>query len=202
MKRAVNSIPLLYALMLFSGMRPLVDLIHGEWYYPQMMTETGLLSVCYLSASLAVTPVLLLISRLGRGAVFGQWLLQRRKHFGLASFIFAAAHLLHYIRYSDGLIVAWLEAFDLPFLVGWIAFIVLAILALTSNKGSIRRLKRFWKTLHRLVYIAAALTFWHWYLFDEVTSRVLFWLAVLVIPKLVHIGLRLKAFKSVRRTPV
>ncbi|MEO5511158.1 MAG: ferric reductase-like transmembrane domain-containing protein, partial [Longimicrobiales bacterium] len=47
--------------------------------------------------------------------------------------------------------------------VGFTAFICLLLLALTSTKGSIRRLGKRWVTLHRLVYVAGALGVLHFY---------------------------------------
>jgi len=48
-----------------------------------------------------------------------------------------------------------------------VAIVALALmipLALTSTKGWMRRLGRNWKLLHRLVYVAAALSIAHFYL--------------------------------------
>jgi sulfoxide reductase heme-binding subunit YedZ len=47
---------------------------------------------------------------------------------------------------------------------GWIALVIFLALAITSNKASTRKLGRRWKSLHRLVYLAAVLTFVHWLL--------------------------------------
>jgi sulfoxide reductase heme-binding subunit YedZ len=49
-------------------------------------------------------------------------------------------------------------------LTGWIAFLIFAALAITSNDASVRLLKRGWKKLHMLVYLGALLTFAHWVL--------------------------------------
>ena len=35
-------------------------------------------------------------------------------------------------------------------------------LAVTSNDSSVRRLKRWWKPIHRWIYLAALLTLLHW----------------------------------------
>jgi len=171
MTRILYSIPLLYLVMLLPGRLSISDLFHGTWYYPQMMLESGLLSVWYLILTLSVSPVLSLI---------------RRKHFGLLSFLFAAVHLLHYIRYTYDVQIIWIEFFELEFTVGWIAFALFLALAVTSNRASTRVLGRSWKRLHTLIYPAAALTYLHWYLFDHFTARVLFWLAVPVAIKLAH----------------
>jgi sulfoxide reductase heme-binding subunit YedZ len=45
---------------------------------------------------------------------------------------------------------------------GFAALLCLAPLAATSTRTMARRLGRRWKALHRLVYIATALTFIHW----------------------------------------
>ena len=74
----------------------------------------------------------------------------------------------------------------LEFAVGWLGFVIFAVLAMTSNNWSVRYLGRAWKRLHFWVYPAAALTFLHWYLFDEFTGRVLYWLAILIGVKLIH----------------
>ncbi|MEP5759910.1 MAG: ferric reductase-like transmembrane domain-containing protein [Litoreibacter sp.] len=189
MIRILYSIPVLYVAALLSGARVIWDLVDGSWYYPQMMFESGFLSVVFLIVTLAVTPTLIAINRIGRGAKFGGWLLRRRKHFGLISLIFAAVHLLHYIRYVNDFSYIWAEAFDLELLAGWLAFVVFAILGATSNRASIRKLGGSWKKLHRLIYPAAGLSFLHWYLFDLFAERVVFWLTIIVAVKLIHVGL-------------
>ena len=57
-------------------------------------------------------------------------------------------------------------------LAGWIALALFVPLAVTSNDISVRRLRRSWKTVHRLVYPAAILVFVHWVLsaFDPTTA--------------------------------
>ena len=193
MSRILNSIPLLYVLMLFPGRLSIWDIFHGTWYYPQMMSESGQLSIWYLILTLAVTPMLMVINRVGRGAAIGIWLLRRRKHFGLGSFIFATVHALHYIRDTGDLGSLWFEAFYIEILVGWLALVIFLVLALTSNRASTRRLGRWWKPLHRFVYLAAALSFLHWYLFDWNTERVMLWVGIFCTIKLGH-GL-------IKRTP-
>jgi sulfoxide reductase heme-binding subunit YedZ len=53
-----------------------------------------------------------------------------------------------------------------PFItMGFSAFVLLVPLALTSNDWAVRKLKRSWSKLHRLVYLIAILVilhyFWH-----------------------------------------
>lgn len=188
--RALHSIPLLYVVMFLTGWRLIVDLVHQSWYYPQMMHESGNLSIWYLILTLSITPALAIINHFKRGIALGRWLLRRRKHFGIASFIYAAAHTLHYIRYINDFTLIWLEALDLEYLVGWLGLILFLVLAVTSNKASVRWLGRRWKPLHRSIYLATALTWLHWYLFEFFTEEVFFWGAFLLLARVLQRGLR------------
>ncbi len=190
---ALHSIPLLYLVILWTGWTSVFDLVHQNWYYPQMMHESGYLSIWYLILTLSITPVLILVSRLKRGVGFGRWLLRRRKHFGIACFIYAAVHTLHYVRYINDFSLIWLEALDLEYLVGWLGLVLFMVLAATSNRASVRKLGRHWKPLHRLVYLATAMTWLHWYLFEFFTGEVVVWGVVLVLGRLLPRGLRLLA---------
>ena len=71
---------------------------------------------------------------------------------------------------SLGLVLAELDQDFI--LVGWLALALFVPLAVTSNDLSMRMLKRSWKSLHRLVYPAAVLTFlhWVWSAFDPTTA--------------------------------
>lgn len=189
MARYLNSIPLLYLALLAPGWLSIFDLVHGTWYYPQMMRESGVISIWYLVMSLAVTPALMLINRLGHGKVLGIWLLKRRKHFGLASFGFATVHVLHYVRYTDDLIYMVREAAEFEYLIGWIGYAVFAVLAATSNRASARQLGPNWKALHRLIYPASALIFLHWFYLKTATATFVYWLSVLVAIKAIHLAL-------------
>jgi len=47
--------------------------------------------------------------------------------------------------------------------IGFTALLLLVPLALTSTNGMMRRLGRRWQSLHRLIYVIAALAVWHFY---------------------------------------
>jgi sulfoxide reductase heme-binding subunit YedZ len=55
--------------------------------------------------------------------------------------------------------------------VGMAAFLVLIPLAITSTKGWIRRLGRRWNTLHRGIYVAAALGVVHFFWLVKADTR-------------------------------
>jgi sulfoxide reductase heme-binding subunit YedZ len=139
-----------------------------------------------LIIALAVTPLRNLWPR----QRFTAWLVRQRRYLGVAAFAYAVPHLVAYIvRLSDvARIIS--EGVEPGLLTGWIALLIFLALAVTSNNTSVRRLGESWKTLHRLAYAAAILTFLHWVLvaFDPV-------------PGYVHAGLLvvIEAFRFVKR---
>lgn len=47
----------------------------------------------------------------------------------------------------------WMSIFSIPFLLaGMVALGILTILLMTSNVYSMKKMKKYWKMLHRLVY--------------------------------------------------
>lgn len=140
---------------------PFVYLSHGflreQIYYGEMLHASGELSVRLLMLALAVTPA----RRLFPKARWPRWLVAQRRYFGVASFMYAALHTLVYLDKQD--LASILEdslAFEMW--TGWLALLIFLLLAVTSNDRAVAWLKRRWKTLHRLVYVATALTFLHW----------------------------------------
>jgi len=77
---------------------------------------------------------------------------------GLFAFFYGTLHLLTwvvFIHYFD-LEEMVKDVFERPFItVGMATWLILFVLALTSNKYAIRKLQRRWQSLHRLVYAAA-----------------------------------------------
>ena len=176
--------------MLSPGYLVFWGLFDDYWYYAQMMYQSGLYSIQLLIITVAVTPALMLISWIGYGKALGRWLLIRRKHFGLGSFVYAVAHLLHYVLHEDTWKGILTDVSKLEFTTGWIALLIFAALAATSNRWSSRRLGANWKKLHLWIYPASAAVYLHWYLFDQYTARVMFWLGIFAAVKLAHILMR------------
>lgn len=131
----------------------------GEVYYGGYVHDTGRYAAWLLLAVLLITPLRLTFP--GSGAI--RWLAAQRRYLGVASFAYAAAHLVAYLLRQEGARI--LEDLAAPgFWTGWIAFFVFAALALTSNDWAVRQLRRGWKSLHRLAHPAAILVFAHWVL--------------------------------------
>jgi sulfoxide reductase heme-binding subunit YedZ len=60
----------------------------------------------------------------------------------------------------------WGDVIKRPFItIGFTAFLLLIPLALTSNDWAVKKLKRSWAKLHKLIYVIAILAilhyFWH-----------------------------------------
>jgi len=86
-------------------------------------------------------------------------LLKNRRHIGILAFFFALVH---------GFLLVQKRNFDfLDLKTYWVycqgvaTFTIFAILAITSNDWSVKRLKKNWKKLHQLTYLAMFLLIWH-----------------------------------------
>jgi sulfoxide reductase heme-binding subunit YedZ len=87
---------------------------------------------------------------------------------GLFAFFYATLHLLTWIVFVNYFDVPSMivDIGKRPFItVGMATFVILFLLALTSNRFSIRTMGRRWQSLHRLVYVAGILAVVHfWWL--------------------------------------
>lgn len=132
-------------------------LLFGEVYYGGYVHITGRCAAWLLLIVLAMTPLRATFPGWG----VARWLVAQRRYLGVASFMYAAAHLAAYLARQDWARITE-DLAGAGFWTGWLAFLIFAALALTSNDLSVRLLKRGWKNLHRLVHVAAILVFVHW----------------------------------------
>ena len=90
---------------------------------------------------------------------FLKFLAKNRRQIGLSSFFFASIHSAITVSHLN------IDLLDLNtysvYYTGTLSLIVFAILALTSNNFSIRKLKKNWKKLHNLTYVAMVLLLIH-----------------------------------------
>ena len=159
----------------------------GDLFYGEMMHASGELSARLLLLSLAITPLRLFFSE----SNWPNWLLHRRRYFGVAAFIYAILHTAVYLDRKIGSGLLLQEAAEFSMWTGWLAMAILVPIAMTSNNAAVRRLKRTWKKLHRWVYLAAILTFIHW-----------IFVAFSFVPGLIHflILLVLETYRIWKRT--
>ena len=88
-----------------------------------------------------------------------RFLVKHRRILGLTAFALSIDHIVISLAKYD------ISLLDLAtyqtYYTGVAAFIILTLLAFTSNEWSINKLKRNWKTLHQLTYVAMFLLLWH-----------------------------------------
>ena len=130
------------------GVNPVEDILHalGEW------------GLKFLVLTLLVTPL--------KDIVGKPWLLSFRRMLGLYAFFYVLMHFLVWLILDQQLYMAGIvkDIVKRPFItLGFVAFLMLIPLAVTSTNGMMRKLGRRWKRLHRLVYPIAILGVWHFY---------------------------------------
>lgn len=120
---------------------------------------TGDWTLYFLCITLAVTPL--------RKLSGWNWLIKLRRMLGLYTFFYGLLHFTTFLWFDHFFDVQamWKDVLKRPFItVGFIAFMLLIPLALTSTNGMIKRLggKR-WQWLHRLIYVIAPLAILHFW---------------------------------------
>jgi sulfoxide reductase heme-binding subunit YedZ len=127
-----------------------------------IILRTGTLGLIFLVASLACTPVRIILGWPGA--------IQIRRALGLYGFLYAALHLWAYLVLENSLYfdLIWRDLGERrAMLIGLIAFLLLIPLAITSTRDWQRRLGKRWRSLHRLVYVATPLSVWHYLWLDR-----------------------------------
>jgi sulfoxide reductase heme-binding subunit YedZ len=157
-KTVLNSKYLLWAVLALPFLGLTNAFRAGDLFYGEVLHASGELSARLLLVTLAITPLRLFFA----ASNWPNWLLHRRRYFGVAAFMYAALHTVVYLEKKIGSGLVLQEAGELSMWTGWLALAILVPLAITSNDASVRRLKRTWKKLHRWIYPAALLTFTHW----------------------------------------
>jgi sulfoxide reductase heme-binding subunit YedZ len=131
----------------------------GEW------------TLIYLCLTLSMTPLRNITGT-------AQWILYRRM-LGLFTFFYATIHLLCYLGIDYQF--AWLDIKNdivkhRYVLLGFLSWLLLLPLALTSSDHMIRKLKMNWKRLHRLIYLIAILGILHfiWLVKKDITEPIIY----------------------------
>ena len=120
----------------------------------------GIWALRFLMLTLAITPL--------RQLTGWSVLVRFRRMLGLYAFAYASLHFAAYLGLD--LRGFWAQVFEdivkRPYItVGFIAWLLLVPLAVTSTTGWIKRLGRNWSRLHKLVYVIAVLAVLHfWWL--------------------------------------
>ncbi len=156
---AIKALVFVLALLPFLRMAWLV--VQGVPVEPlEFLTRgTGDWTLYFLCITLAVTP----LRRLGGW----NWVIRLRRMLGLYAFFYALLHFVTFFWFDHFFDIAEMlkDVVKRPFItVGFIAFVLLIPLAVTSTNAMVKRLggKR-WLWLHRLIYVIAPLGILHFW---------------------------------------
>ena len=138
----------------------------------------GKWTLIFLCLTLSMTP-------LRKITGISQWILYRRM-LGLFVFFYASIHLLCYVGIDYQFAITDIKNDIVKHryvLVGFLAWLLLLPLALTSSDKMIRRLKAHWKRLHRLIYLIAILGVLHfmWLVKKDITEPLIYAVMVLLL---------------------
>lgn len=122
--------------------------------------STGTWTITFLCLTLAMSPLRWITG-------FSQWV-QLRKTLGLFTFFYGFLHftIWYWLDHDFNFVAMISDVIKRPFITaGFIAFVIMSLLALTSNQRAMRLLGGKWKMLHRFIYLIAILAiihyFWH-----------------------------------------
>ena len=119
--------------------------------------STGTWTITFLCITLAMSPMRWITAWTG-------WI-QMRRMFGLFTFFYGFLHFSIWYWLDHNLDAAAMidDVIERPFItVGFLAFVLMSFLALTSNQRAVRALGRKWSSLHRLIYVIAILGVLHY----------------------------------------
>jgi sulfoxide reductase heme-binding subunit YedZ len=118
----------------------------------------GTWTLVFLCLSLAMTPARAITGWTG--------FIHLRRMLGLFCFFYATLHFLIWLwlDHNFSLGAMWQDVLERPYITfGFLAFVLLIPLALTSNRWAQRKLGRRWSHLHRLIYGIAILAILHYW---------------------------------------
>ncbi len=182
MLRLLNSLPVFWIFLSVPALILVRNYLAGDVIAMDMLHPTGEFSARFMIIAMLISPMM---------TVFGNrswltWLLRRRRSFGLAAFGYALLHLIFYVIDMEE-VSAMLAEIDAPGIwTGWLAFLVFTPLAITSSNAAMRAMGKRWKSLQRLVYLAALLTLAHWLLIHDGVTGALIHFAPLALFQLLR----------------
>lgn len=158
--------------------------------------QTGDWALRLLLLGLTMTPLRLLLKQ--------TWPIRFRRLIGLYAFFYACLHFGVYLFLDLGSYWSQIGADILkrPFItVGFTAWLLLLPLAVTSNQSMMRKLKKNWLKLHKLVYAVAVLAVLHyWWLVKSDVREPLLYATILAALFAIRLKPRLHSLLATRRT--
>jgi len=124
-----------------------------------MIRTLGDWGVYFLLAGLAMSPL--------RKVFKLSWIIRYRRMIGLFAFFYVSMHFLSYIWFDQFFSLQDIvkDIIKRPFItIGFICYLLLVPLALTSTNNMMRRLKKNWGRLHKVVYPVSMLALLHYFM--------------------------------------
>ena len=160
----------------------------GKFNPSEMVKTSGLLAIALLALTLVVGPAARFFPAL-------DILKAHRKFWGVTSFLFVVLHLslvvIFYLKWNLMALVNPANPKFLGLTAGVLAFMILLLVTLTSNRKALKHLDpKLWKAIQTTSYIALILAVGHFYLMEQVNwvlvikrllGQITFWFAFLVI---------------------
>ena len=197
-RRPLNDKPLLWGLLAVPAAYLLYRYATEDIWPDDLVGPSGLWAARLLILALMLTPLAMLLP----GQAWVRWLVRRRRSFGVAAFAYSLLHLGFYAL-EMGALEAMIDELELTGIwTGWLALLLMAPLAMTSNDAAMRALKSGWKRLQRLAYPAAVFTLAHWIIVHNGWAEAALWFAPLALLQLYRIGRYARTRGGRRPTPL
>lgn len=127
-----------------------------------LLDRSGLWTLRFLLITLSITPLRILVKKVP--------VMKYRRMLGLFCFFYGTVHFLVFAGLEHSLIWAFIAeaVYSSPAVdIGLLAYLILALLAITSTDKMLRKLGRRWKRLQNMVHIAALLSILHFMLSEK-----------------------------------
>ncbi|HEX6565787.1 MAG TPA: ferric reductase-like transmembrane domain-containing protein [Chthoniobacterales bacterium] len=147
----------------------------GDEPLDESFHRLGEIAIWTLGAVLCLSPLKALFPQSRLVAAISRY----RRTVGITAFLYALFHVTLYFSYEGGTADYLARVLEPFFAAGAIAFSILCLLTVTSNNWTINRLGfSTWKWIHRLVYLAALVVFYHQAIADRGNWRTAFTLFI------------------------
>ena len=161
--RTWNSFYFWWVLLALPAVAMAVGIAAGGPTAGELIHPSGEFAARLIIAAMMISPLRMMFPR----ARWLSWILRRRRSLGVAAFGYVVLHTALYVVDMETLRDILAEFWALGIWTGWAAFLILIPLAGSSHDVLMRRLRQWWKFLHRWIYLAAMLTLVHWMIVDN-----------------------------------
>ena len=125
----------------------------------------------FLLLTLAISPLRKLTGQI--------WLTLFRRMLGLFTFFYVLMHFLTWLILEQNIYLPAIteDIITRPFItIGFLALLILLLLASTSTNNIQRNLQKKWYAIHRLIYAASILAVWHywWQVKKDITEPLIY----------------------------